>query len=137
MNIDENIANLDLFCKLLSRLNTEWASALKEEKACNEEITDLLHEVELTTFDVQKGYRISKELQDARKRRRVAKDYLYTMESFKKFLDNYKNLPIALFKVLKEEKAICENQSCRLYRPRIRHDLKVEKLYQESLANKK
>ena len=137
MNIDDNILALECFCSLLSRFKKEWDSAVEEEKRCNEEITDLLHEVELTPFDIQKGFRISKELCEARKRRRVAKDYLYAMEGLKRFLDNYKNLPISLFKVLKDQRAIRTNYSKRLYRPRVRHDLKIEQLYQKSLDNKK
>jgi len=137
MNIDDNIAALDSFCNMLGRLKTDWDCAVVEEKRCNEEITDLLHEVELTPFDIQKGFRISRELCEARKRRRVAKDYLYAMEGLRKFLDNYKNIPISLFKVLKDQKAIRENYHNRLYRPRVRHDLKIEQLYKESLNNKK
>jgi hypothetical protein len=136
MNIDDNIAALDNFCNMLGRLKTDWDCAVAEEKRCNEEITDLLHEVELTPFDIQKGFRISRELCEARKRRRVAKDYLYAMEGLRKFLD-FKNIPISLFKVLKDQKAIRENYHNRLYRPRVRHDLKIEQLYKESLNNKK
>lgn len=49
---------------------------------------DLYHEIEFTPLDIQRGYKLAKQLQDIRKERRKAKDENEIMHHMYNFLTN-------------------------------------------------
>lgn len=134
--IDENIAKLEAFAKMLKDFNALWDSSAKEQSNCDCEICDLLHEIENSPLSIFDDYKICRDLRDARRRRRHAKNILLALEPFKKYYDTHRNLEMDLFKVCREVKRLRKGQIDWTYRPRIREDLKVSRVYREAKALK-
>ncbi|GAB6170573.1 hypothetical protein JCM15765_00510 [Paradesulfitobacterium aromaticivorans] len=111
------------FLDILNTIEKDWGSWVDELKRCEEETQDLLHEIELTKFDASRGYRLCRDLQEVRQRRRQLKDEMDVARVLKEFLDINKQLKINLFKVLTSMERVEEGQGRRMYTPRVRTDL--------------
>ena len=112
--------------EFLESLNTdekEWGNWAEGINICEMETQDLLHEIKLTKFDVLRGYRLCKQLQEVRQRRRELKNKLELLRTLKDFLDNNKQLKINLFKTLTTMEKTEEHQGQRTYRPRVLTDI--------------
>jgi len=117
------------FLETLNIVEQDWSTWITGIQLCESETQDLLHEIELTKFDVQRGYRLCKQLQEIRQRRRQLKDTVELLRNIKDFLDCNKQLKISLFKTLTSMERAEENQECRKYTPRVRTDITLaEKL---------
>ncbi|MHB8065092.1 MAG: hypothetical protein ACYDG2_21160 [Ruminiclostridium sp.] len=96
-------------------------------EACNNE-QDLLHQIELGTFNACEGYKLCRELQRVRRERRAAKDYNVTMKPlydyFVKFDGMIKDLQVFKGAIRREQ----EKLDTRLYKPRIRGDMTIPTL---------
>lgn len=82
-------------------------------------ITDLEHDIENTKFDVRRGYKFAKQLQDLRIERRQMKNELDLLESLNTFIINNKKLEIDLFKIKTTMAKIKEKQEYWVYVPRV------------------
>ncbi|MGE4272077.1 MAG: hypothetical protein AB7E31_04305 [Desulfitobacterium sp.] len=111
------------FLETLNLVEGEWGSWVDELKLVEQEIQDLLHEIELTRFDVQRGYKLCKALQDARQRRRRLKEKMEILRNLKDFVDSNRQLKISLYKILSAMEKVEENQGNRMYTPRVRDDI--------------
>ena len=118
----ESIRN---FLEILNGVEKDWDSVYEEIGRCDQEISDLLHEIELTEFDHVEGYQLSEEIKKVRRRRRELKNYQEIIRHLKEFLDRNKNLKISLFKVLTSMERTRDYQMYRRYTPRVRTDLKL------------
>lgn len=121
----EEILATKNFLEVLNSVDKEWGSWHDDLKQCESEIIDLLHEIEFTKFDAYRGYKLCKEIQDVRQRRRKIKEKMEILRGLKDFETNNKNMKINLYKVLTNMEKIKENQGNRMYTPRVRTDLKV------------
>jgi len=115
------------FLESLNVVEKEWGTWVDNLNLCDMETQDLLHEIELTKFDIQRGYRLCKQLQEVRQRRRDLKNTMEVMRTLKDFLDSNKQLKINLFKTLSTMERTEEHQGQRMYAPRVRADLKLSK----------
>jgi hypothetical protein len=90
------------------------------------EYIDLAHALELTSFDIQRGYRLAKELQQNRINRRNAKNLKEEIQPLMELMNRYNGF----FKELKNVHAQIERtrhtQISRRYRPRERTDMEKE-----------
>lgn len=117
------IATTRSFLETLNTVEKEWGNWIDELKLCDMETQDLLHEIELTKFEVQRGYRLCKQLQEVRQRRRLLKEKMELLRSVKEFVDSNKQLKISLFKTLTCMERTEENRGQRMYTPRVRDDI--------------
>ena len=129
--IETNLNTLEQFGKMLGSFGSVWETAIREESSCNAEIVDLLHEIEFYELDEKESHEFCCSLRDARRRRRRAKDLLFAMEPIKKYFDTHRSLEIDVFKVCREVKRLHGNQRGRIYKPRVREDLKIFQAYLE------
>jgi Mg2+ and Co2+ transporter CorA len=113
------------FAQLLSKIEQEWDQIYEEIHKTDCEAGDLLHEIELTNFNAYEGYKLAKQLQEVRQKRRKLKDTQEILQHLKDFYDNNKQLHITLFKLIKEMQKTKESLQSRSYTPRIRTDLKI------------
>lgn len=107
------------YLDLLNSIEKKWEATKEEIILAEKEQQDLLHEIELTRFDVQRGYRLSKRLQEVRQRRRELKNRLEILTPLKDFHDRNQKLKIDLFKVQTKMKQAQQTQEARVYTPRM------------------
>lgn len=82
-------------------------------------ITDLEHDIENKKFDIQKGYKFAKQLQDLRKERRQIKNEIDLLEQLNQYIKNNKKLEIDLFKIKTTMLKIKDRQDNWIYTPRV------------------
>lgn len=111
------------FLTTLNIVEKDWGAWHEDLKQCELEVQDLLHEIELTKFDAYRGYRLCKQLQEVRQRRRKLKEKMEILKGLKEFVDNNKQLKISLYKTLSTMEKIEEQQRHRMYTPRVRTDI--------------
>ena len=119
--IQDIINSVDIF-------EAEYQRIYEEIGKCDLEVCDILHDIELTSFNACEGYKMAKEIQKVRQRRRELKDkkseILIIKETVEKIRPTIQKLQGEITNI--EEKQ--EFQLHRIYTPRIRTDLKVVKL---------
>jgi 5-bromo-4-chloroindolyl phosphate hydrolysis protein len=111
------------FLETLNTIEQDWGAWYEEVHKCDQETQDLLHEIELTKFEIQRGYKLSKQLQEVRQRRRDLKNTMEVMRTLKDFLDSNKQMKINLYKILASMEKMKEHQAQRIYTPRVRMDI--------------
>jgi len=111
------------FLETLNTVEQDWGTWISDIQLCDTETQDLLHEIELTKFDVQRGYKLCKQLQEVRQRRRRLKDTVELLRNIKDFVDCNKQLKISLYKTLTTMEKTEEHQGQRMYAPRVRADI--------------
>lgn len=94
-----------------------------EIQLCEQETQDLLHLIELSNFHASEGYRLSKDLQITRKKRRQFKDELDALKSIfdRTSTDRALSEQFNVLRGVIEHRKI--NVKARSYKPRIRTDL--------------
>lgn len=123
--VDSTIKAVKSFLDVIEKIEQDWERVYEEIGKCDHEMSDLLHEIELTEFDNEEGYYLLEELQKVRRRRRELKNYQELIRHLKEYLDRNKYLKINLFKVLTSMERTVEFQKSRTYTPRVRTDLKL------------
>lgn len=89
---------------------------------CDKETQDLLHLIELTTFNASKGYQLSKELQKVRNKRRLLKDENELLEPLMNVINKYKNVENELNRCLGDVRKIKKRHEVRTYKMRVRDE---------------
>jgi hypothetical protein len=136
LNTAETIDSIKKFLETLNNVEKDWDRVYEDIGKCDQEISDLLHEIELTDFDHVEGFQLSEEIQKVRRRRRDLKNYQEIMRHIKEYLDRNKSLKISLFKVFSSMERTFDYQMNRTYTPRVRTDLKLcSKENQNMMAN--
>lgn len=95
----------------------------KELMLCDQESSDLLHLIEFSSFHASEGYKLCRDLQITRQRRRTIKNELETLNQIKNKLVTHRPMEHqtqAIEKVINRRKAIIENST---YTPKVRSDL--------------
>lgn len=121
----DSIQTARAFLEILNTIEKDWGTWADDLKTCEQETQDLLHEIELTKFDACRGYYLCKQLQEVRQRRRQIKETIEVNSHLRDFIDCNKQLKISLYKVLTSMERTSENQSQRMYTPRVRMDLSL------------
>lgn len=92
-------------------------------KKVDEEIQDLLHVLELGTFNASEGYKLAKEIQKLRKERRILKDEMELFKPIKEFLTYQKPTEKNISKTIGDIRNMKNRHQARGYRMRVRNDL--------------
>jgi ribonuclease BN (tRNA processing enzyme) len=101
------------YLDLLNSIEKNWDTTKEEIIQTEKEQQDLLHEIELTKFDIQKGYGLAKKLQDVRQRRRQLKNRMEILGPLKDFHDRNQKMKIDLFKVQTKIKQVQQTQEAK------------------------
>ncbi|WP_182200115.1 hypothetical protein [Paraliobacillus salinarum] len=104
------------------RLNTNNAQLTK----INQEIQDLMHVVEFSSFNASDGYRLAKDLKIARKKRRELKNELELLEPLVSVLKKFRNNLQEMDKAVGEIRKVKALQQSRTYKCRVREDLQIK-----------
>ena len=97
-------------------------------KDTDSEICDILRDVELTSFNASEGYKLARELQILRKKRREYKEYEEQLDMLRGFVNKHKWIVNDLKLNIKTIEDKVEQQLHRMYSPKIRTDLKIVKM---------
>lgn len=95
----------------------------EELKKIDQEIQDLLHVIELGTFDAAKGSQILKQLKKARQERRRVKNDLELLDPIKEFISYAKPSEKNIGQSIGKLRNVVNVQEHRTYRMRVRTDL--------------
>lgn len=107
----------------MEKVPTQIIRLTKEIELCDQETSDLLHLIELSKFHASEGYRLCRDLQITRQKRRQCKDELESLKQLDERLK--KNRPITqqtslIESIVHNRKSVFKN---RTYKPRVRSDL--------------
>lgn len=86
----------------------------------NMEIQDVIHDIELNDFDMERGYQLALELKELRSKRRVIKDEIDIFNYLKSFTDRNSTFAKRLNALVREMNQEIDNRSTRRYLPRVR-----------------
>ena len=111
----------------------EYNQALIEDK--EKETQDLLHEIELGSFDAKRGGRLAKELKNVRRERRRAMDENLTLKILYEYFEG-KPLLKDLQRMQGEIAREAGRLGSRVYTPRIRKDLTIPCRQKETAVQK-
>ncbi|MDP5277162.1 hypothetical protein [Chengkuizengella axinellae] len=95
----------------------------KEQAYCESEYNDIAHALELTNFNASEGYKLAKQMQESRLRRRQAKNMIEQLETLMKTFKKHKSLCNELKDAHAQIQLTIGSQKKRSYRPRVREDL--------------
>ena len=112
---------LDSFETLKEDMNT----IAQKIRDTDSEICDILHDVELTSFNACEGYKLARELQKLRKKRREYKEQEEQLDMLRGFVNKHKWIVSDLKLNIKTVEGKREQQLHRIYSPKIRKDLKI------------
>ena len=129
--ITEAIDTTKNFLYLLDKIEKEWGTVYEEIGRYDQEISDLLHEIELIDYSSDEGLFLVNEIKKIRKKRRELKDYQEVIRHLKEYLDRNKSVKINLFKKLTLMERTKKYQDTRIYNPRVRTDLKLNEIYND------
>lgn len=123
--IDQVMESVRGFLKTIDSIENDWDRIYEEIGLSDQEISDLLHEIELTDFNESEGNHLAEEIKRIRKHRRELKDYQEIIRHLKEFLERNRSLKISLYKVLNGMERTKNYHNSRYYTPRVRTDLKL------------
>lgn len=98
-------------------------------KQCEEELTDLEHEIELANpKDMYKGYLCYRQIRDLRQKRRVAKDENQLLQEMYDFVKSQQGqqFKTKIQGIQSNSAKVFDAQQKRVYVPRQRNDLTIE-----------
>lgn len=96
---------------------------VNEISKLEKEVIDLEHVIELTNFNAAEGFKLAKQIQEARQKRRKLKDENEMILSLNRTLSNMKDHVPQLDQVIGDIRKVKSNQENRSYRCRVRKDL--------------
>lgn len=85
---------------------------------CDRETSDMVHDIEFSTFNAKEGNLKARTLRKIRRERRAAKDEMEYVVKFKKIAETYKSLGKELETLCSELTDIRSTQSTRTYTPK-------------------
>lgn len=96
---------------------------VNEISKLEKEVIDLEHVIELTNFNAAEGFKLAKQIQEARQKRRKLKDENEMILSLNRTLSNMKDHVPQLDQVIGDIRKVKSNQENRSYKCRVRKDL--------------
>ena len=119
---------VELMIAISDNVKTLMSQVEAEQYYADQEYNDLTHALELTKFNAAEGFRLAKELQDNRIRRRNAKNQREQLQPLYDLIQKYQVFFKELKNVQTQIESVIHAQAKRKYQPRVRDDLfrKVE-----------
>ena len=108
-----------------------WDQTLKDLKYVDNEVTDILHEIELEEFDTEKGNELAREAKEISQRRRVIKEDKSALSIVMDFRDKNATFIKRLGEVVSLMEKEIDMRTRRIYTPRVRGD-KMNVIYGEN-----
>lgn len=112
-------ADLDQILKTLRQAETDFNIASDEEKLCEDEQQDILHELELVRLSYHERGKLAARLVEVRKKRRQAKNALETLEPLVNWLKENQDTVRSLQRVLGEMRKQEQRHLNRVYVKRV------------------
>ena len=121
---------VDEYTSTIMRIYDSVASAYRTNEAVleetNGEINDLLHEIELgKPKNAREGYAVYKELREARRRRRKAKDENELLNELHTYLQSQAAFKNRITQIQGNARKLYAKQQGRVYTPRRRDDMTI------------
>lgn len=112
----------DILFEAVKKIPKQIDRLKKEIRLCDEERNDILHLIELESFNASEGYRHARELQITLLQRRKFKDELEALEKFHSKMNKNRtmNEQVDTLHYLVKERT--DTLKARTYRPRVRED---------------
>lgn len=109
--------------KVVNNVPKQLVRLHQELKICDQETSDIVHMIELSNFHASKGYKLAKDLQITKRKRREIKDEIKLLTEIEATVK--KNRPlnhqlVAINKVLNKNNDYKVN---RTYKPKVRVDM--------------
>lgn len=95
----------------------------REVQYYDHEYNDLTHALELTRFNASEGYKLAKQMQENREKRRTSKDCIAQLSPLCNVIKKHHHFFNELKSVEREVQSVIRTQNVRTYRPRVRDDL--------------
>lgn len=118
----------------MERVPSQIVRLEKEITLCQQEVSDLLHLIELSNFNASEGYRMSKELQITLERRRHCKDELESLKQLEEKLKKHRPIKDQTNMINLTIQARKQVLATRTYSPRVRSDL-IERFNKCKIVN--
>lgn len=106
------------FSTLISSAKEYYKELYDTVGRCDRETSDMIHDIEFSTFNAKEGNIKARTLRKIRRERRAAKDEMEYVAKFKKLAETYKNLSEDLTILYSELADIRAAQSVRTYTPK-------------------
>lgn len=117
-NSQETLNVTKKFCELVNQASDYYKELYDTVGRCDRETSDIVHDIEFSTFNVKEGNIKARTLKKVRRERRAAKDEMEYVLGFKKLAEIYKNMPKELVNLCATLEKIKVNQDNRTYTPR-------------------
>lgn len=112
-------ADLEQILKTLRQAETDFNIASDEQKVCDDEQQDILHELELVRLSYHERGKLAARLVEVRKKRRLAKNTLETLEPLVNWLKENQDTVRSLQRVLGEMRKQEQRHLNRVYVKRV------------------
>lgn len=116
----EAIETVRRFSTLISGARDRYKELYDKVGKCDRETSDIVHDIEFSTFNSKEGSIKARTLQKVRKQRRAAKDEMEYIACIKKIFDieGYDDIPFYLDEMLNDLNKVKEQQASRMYCPK-------------------
>lgn len=115
---DKVSSGINAFLTFLRDAEQHYRMAEADEQDANNATQDLLHALELDEHSYHEYARISKQLRDVRRHRRVAKDNIGCILPIREWIEENRQVIKALERVLGETRKAEKSMENRIYVPR-------------------
>ena len=116
----ETIDTTRKFNVLLSNARDYYKELYDTVGRCDRETSDIVHDIEFSTFNAKEGNIKARTLKKIRRERRAAKDEMEYVAKFKKLAETYKTLVKDLEVLCSELEDVKDMQAKRTYTPKER-----------------
>lgn len=106
------------FANLVGSAKDHYKELYDTVGRCDRETSDIVHDIEFSSFNAKEGNVKAKTLRKVRRERRIAKDEMEYVAKFKRLADTYKNLSKELEILYSALEEIKQEQSNRTYTPK-------------------
>lgn len=119
MDINKYYDTLVEFSKIAEDAEVLYNRLNVAEQVLNDRTTDLMHWLENNNFSASKGYQISKEIQELKRKRRIIKNRMAVIEPTVELVKRNKNMIKDMNRLSKDIKEIKNRQDNWVYNTRI------------------
>lgn len=106
------------FSTLINNARNYYKELYDTVGRCDRKTSDIVHDIEFSTFNSKEGNLKARTLRKVRRERRAAKDEMEYVIKFKKLSETYKNLSKELEVLCDELEDIRTAQNARIYTPK-------------------
>lgn len=110
---------IEQFIYLMNSIESTYQHNLDEITLAELETTDLEHEIEFTNFGASDGFKIYKQFQEVRRRRRIHKNQNEVLRYFRKFASTHTELKGELKQLVGHMNNMRKEQKERVYNARV------------------